>query len=101
MAGSWEDGPTPLEVRRPYDGGDAGATWYASDEQVERAVAAAHAVRDDALALPLHARAETLARAAARIAERVDELASVITAESGKPATWARAEVGRAVSVFR
>jgi acyl-CoA reductase-like NAD-dependent aldehyde dehydrogenase len=36
-----------------------------------------------------------------RIAERLDEIADLITAENGKPLKWARAEATRAVSVFR
>ena len=36
-----------------------------------------------------------------RLAERVDEVADLITAENGKPLMWAKAEAGRAVSVFR
>jgi acyl-CoA reductase-like NAD-dependent aldehyde dehydrogenase len=36
-----------------------------------------------------------------RLAERADEVALLITAENGKPLKWARAEAGRAASVFR
>ena len=35
------------------------------------------------------------------MAERADEIAALITAENGKPAKWARAEVTRAVSTLR
>ncbi|HEX6248114.1 MAG TPA: aldehyde dehydrogenase family protein [Nocardioidaceae bacterium] len=101
VAGRWEEGPTPLEVRSPFDGATVGHTSYASDEQVERAVAAAWTARSEAAALPLHVRADALLAASRRIADRTEEIADLITAESGKPATWARAEAGRAVSVFR
>lgn len=101
VAGEWVDGPAPLEVRSPYDGTAAGRTSYASDEQVEQAVSAAWGCRKEAAALPLHARADALLEAGRRIAERTEEVAALITAESGKPHTWARAEAGRAVSVFR
>lgn len=101
IAGSWEHGPAPLAVRSPFDGTTVARTSYASDEQVERAVAAAWAVRGEAAALPLHARAETLLAVSRRIADRAEEIAALVTAESGKPVTWARTEVARAVSVFR
>lgn len=101
VAGQWEAGERPLEVHRPYDGSPAGATWYASADQMERAVAAAHAVRHEAAALPLHVRADVLGKIAGGIAAQAEDLAEVITAENGKPITWARAEVARAVSVFR
>jgi len=101
IAGQWENGPTPLEVLAPHDGSVVGRTSYASADQVERAVAAADAARSEAAALPLHARAETLLRVSTRIAERSEDFAGLVTAESGKPLTWALAEVGRAASVFR
>jgi glyceraldehyde-3-phosphate dehydrogenase (NADP+) len=58
-------------------------------------------VAADAAALPAHARAAALDHVSRRLAERTDEVAALITAENGKPAKWARAEVGRAVSTFR
>jgi len=35
------------------------------------------------------------------LAQRSDEFAELITAESGKPLKWSRVEVARAVSTFR
>lgn len=46
-------------------------------------------------------RAEALAHVSARLAERAEEIARLITAENGKPLLWARGEVARAVSTFR
>jgi len=37
----------------------------------------------------------------ARLKERADEVAKLITAENGKPLKWARAEVARGISTFR
>ncbi|HEY7175058.1 MAG TPA: aldehyde dehydrogenase family protein [Micromonosporaceae bacterium] len=90
-----------LEVRSPIGERLVGRTVNASDDQVERAVAAAAAVAREAAALPAHVRAGALDHVARRLAERADEAARLITAESGKPIKWARAEVGRAVSTFR
>ena len=101
VAGAWVHGERPLVVRSPYDGRAVGTTSYATPEQVERAVRAAVDVAAEAAALPVHARADALARIGAGIAARAEGLAATITAESGKPLAWARAEVGRAVSVFR
>lgn len=101
IAGTPVHGETRLEVRHPYDGHLVASTTYATDAQVERAVAAAHAVRREAAGLPIHVRAEALASISRAIADRSEELARLITAENGKPLVWARAEVGRAVSVFR
>ncbi|RGC66799.1 Sulfoacetaldehyde dehydrogenase [Micromonospora sp. MW-13] len=101
IAGTAVHGETTLEVRHPYDGRPVACTTYATDAQTERAVAAADAVRREAATLPIHVRAEALAATSRVLAERAEELARLITAESGKPVQWARAEVGRAVSVFR
>jgi len=101
IAGQPEHGSGRLDVRCPYDGRLAGATTYATEEQVERAVAAAHGLRHRAAALPAHVRAEALAAVSARLAERAEAIARLITAENGKPVRWARAEVARAVAVFR
>ena len=101
VAGKPVDGPEPLEIRSPYDGRLVGTTTSASPEQIEEAVAAAHRLRHEAAALPVHVRADALSAISRTIADRADELAALITAENGKPMLWARAEVGRAASVFR
>ncbi len=69
--------------------------------QVEEAVAALDAARAPAQLLTLGQRADALAHVAARLLERQDEFAALITAENGKPIKWARVEVTRAASVFR
>jgi acyl-CoA reductase-like NAD-dependent aldehyde dehydrogenase len=101
VAGERVQGEEPLEVHHPYDGSPVATTTYATKEQVEQAIAAADAVRTEAERLPIHVRAEALAAVSRKIQERADELAQLITAENGKPMMWSRAEVGRAVSVFR
>ena len=73
----------------------------AGPEQVEAAVAAVAAVRAEAAALPAHVRAEALSHVSARLGERADEVARLITAESGKPLMWSRVEVARAAATFR
>ncbi|MGI8336473.1 aldehyde dehydrogenase family protein [Actinomadura scrupuli] len=101
LAGKPATGDDEIVVTHPYDGRVIGAASVATPAQVEEAVAAADAVRAEAAALPLHVRAEALAHVSRRLAERSEEIARLITGENGKPLLWARAEVGRAVSVFR
>lgn len=101
VAGTPSHGEGHLEVTHPFDGSPVGRTTWARPDQVEAAVAAAHAVRHECAALPVHVRADALTHVAQRIAERSEELARLITAENGKPLRWARAEVVRASSVFR
>ncbi|MDQ6686205.1 MAG: aldehyde dehydrogenase family protein [Actinomycetota bacterium] len=101
VAGKATEGDEALEVHSPYDGSLVGTTSYATDAQLEQAVAAAHDVSAEAAALPMHVRAEALTAISAAIKERSDEITELVCAENGKPMLWARAEVGRAVSVFR
>ncbi|WP_018684149.1 aldehyde dehydrogenase family protein [Actinokineospora enzanensis] len=99
VAGKPSTGPTPLEVRHPGDGHLVATTSLASTSDIETAVATAHAA--DTATLPAHVRADALTHVSARLAERAEELARLITAENGKPVRWARTEVTRAVSTFR
>ncbi|MGI5213945.1 aldehyde dehydrogenase family protein [Plantactinospora sp. CA-290183] len=101
VAGRPVHGPEPLTVHHPYDGREVGRTSSAGADQVEAAVAAAASVADRAAALPAHVRTGALDHVSRRLAERAEETARLITAESGKPIRWSRVEVARAVSVFR
>lgn len=101
VAGERVTSDATFEVRHPYDGAAVATTCYATDADVERAVAAAHAVRRQFAELPAHARAAALDHVSRRLTERAEEIAQLITAENGKPITWARGEVARAVSTFR
>ena len=101
LAGTAATGDTEMTVVNPYTGLTAGTVAVPSVAQIEEAVAAAHAVSAQAAALPAHVRADALDHVSRRLAERAEEIAQTITAESGKPIKWARAEAGRAVSVFR
>ncbi|MBM7805245.1 aldehyde dehydrogenase (NAD+) [Geodermatophilus bullaregiensis] len=101
VAGRPVTGTEVLEVRSPHDGALAGTTTTATPEDVEAAVAAAEAVRAEYAATPAHVRAAALDTVSRRLAERSEEVAALITAESGKPLKWARLEVTRAVSTFR
>jgi acyl-CoA reductase-like NAD-dependent aldehyde dehydrogenase len=101
VAGKAVDGSDSFEILNPYTGNVVGVTSWATPEQVEEAVQAAYDLKNEAAALPIHVRADALLTISRRIGERAEELAQLITAENGKPILWARAEVSRAVSVFR
>jgi acyl-CoA reductase-like NAD-dependent aldehyde dehydrogenase len=101
LAGKPVTSDLTLTVTSPYDGRDVAIVGVAAPQQVENAVATANGVRHEFAALPAYARADALAHVSGRLADRSDELARQITAESGKPLKWARAEVARAVGTFR
>jgi acyl-CoA reductase-like NAD-dependent aldehyde dehydrogenase len=101
VAGREATGDETFDVTNPYDGRTVGTVSVPTEAQVEEAVAAAHAVRDEFAATPAHVRAAALDHVARRLAERAEEIGQLISAENGKPVKWARGEVGRAISVFR
>ena len=101
VAGEPRSGNEVLEVTSPHDARVAGRTTMATADDVEAAVAAADRVRGEFAATPAHVRAGALDHVSRRLAERTEEIARLITAESGKPLKWARLEVARAVSTFR
>ncbi|MFF8954533.1 aldehyde dehydrogenase family protein [Streptomyces sp. NPDC014894] len=101
LAGRQAAGETSFDVTNSWDGRLVGRVSVPTEDQVEEAVAAAYAVREEFAATPAHVRAAALDHVSRRLAERTEEIALLISAENGKPVKWARGEVGRAVSVFR
>ncbi|MFG2480908.1 aldehyde dehydrogenase family protein [Streptomyces fagopyri] len=101
LAGRPAEGDSTFDVTSPWDSRLVGTVSVPTDAQVEEAVAAAYAMREEFAATPAHLRAAALDHVAKRLAERTEEIAQLISAENGKPIKWARSEVGRAVSVFR
>ncbi|MBA0051852.1 aldehyde dehydrogenase family protein [Streptomyces sp. AJS327] len=101
LAGRPATGESTLDVTSPWDGRLVGQVSVPTPEQTEEAVAAASAVAAEFAATPAHARAAALDHVVRRLGERAEEIATLISAENGKPMKWARGEVGRCVSVFR
>lgn len=101
VAGAPWTGQTLAEVRHPGDDSLVGTVHVPDEAAVESAVEAAWSVRRTAQATTAAQRAAALTHVSRRLEERVDEVAALITAENGKPITWARAEAMRAASTFR
>ncbi|MGY1961873.1 aldehyde dehydrogenase family protein [Nocardia gipuzkoensis] len=101
IAGRAASSSDVVDVSSPYDGALAGSTSNASAEDVEQAVALADHARPAMAHLPAYVRAAALDHVSQRLAQRSEEIAALITAESGKPIKWARVEVTRGVSTFR
>lgn len=101
VAGKRRSSTESVSVFHPYDGHLVATVSVPRPADVEEAVAAAAEVAAEFAATPAYVRAEALAHVSRRLAERREEVASLITAENGKPAVWALGEATRAVSVFR
>jgi len=87
-------------ITSPYDGELVGEVFVGGDGDMDDAIAAATAAFETARSMPTHRRIEILRAVAAGIRRRADELATLITRESGKPIRFSRGEVGRAVVTF-
>ena len=101
LSGVPTTGTATFDVRSPFDHSLVERVSMPTDAQVERAVADLAGVRAEAQALPAHVRAAALDHVGHALGERLDEVAHLITRESGKPDMWARSEVLRAMSTFR
>ena len=98
--GQWKHGERTSRVVNPFTGQTIAEVGQATGADVEQAVAStadAAAVMGN---LPAHARYNMLQQMAALLYRRRDELASLITAEAGKPIADAKREVSRAVQTF-
>ena len=95
VAGVWESSPNLVEIRSPFDGRLVGTTYLATPEQVERAAAGSVTGFTAMRALGAWERGAILRTTAAKITERREELAALLSAEAGKPIRDARAEIDR------
>lgn len=101
VAGEQRRSPVTEAVCSPYDGQPAGIVCLPTAQDVEDAVTAAADAMASGPVLPAYVRAAALDHVSAQLTRRCDEIAELITAESGKPVKWSRMEVTRAASVFR
>ncbi len=91
-----------LEVANPANpDAPAGATYNATPEQYEEAVAAAVAAFEVTRTLPAYERGRILRDISTGIKARREELGRLIALEAGKPIRDALVEVDRAVLTFR
>jgi len=101
IAGERRDAGVPLSVRNPYDGAVVGQVVQATREVLGEAVQAAVEAQPVIASMTREARAKVLDKIADGLWQRRDDLARTILVESGKPITYARVEVARAVDTFR
>jgi len=100
LAGSWEEGDRPLEVRYPYDDRLVGTTTYATADQARRARDAAVAAFEANRRTPAYERRAWLQAITDGIRARREEFGRLMTLETGKPIRDALAEVDRAILTF-
>jgi acyl-CoA reductase-like NAD-dependent aldehyde dehydrogenase len=101
VAGEWTGSPEESVITSPYSGDVVDSVPMATRDQVESALAAAREGAREMAALTAYERSQILARAAAIVEERAEELARVLTLEEGKPIFESRGEVSRVPDMLR
>jgi acyl-CoA reductase-like NAD-dependent aldehyde dehydrogenase len=101
VGGKWRTSGEVLSVKRPGDGTEVRQTYLADEALYEEAVTAAVASRQALDALSSYERSAILRGVAARITADRDQLASILSAEAGKPIRDAATEVDRGALTFR
>ncbi len=100
IGGKWIETAATLPVRNPFTGADIARVSLGDGPTLDSAIATARAAFPATRCVPAHERAALLQRIAQAIEARREEFAQMITAESGKPITYAEGEVARAVCTF-
>src|SRR5499427_6306238 len=95
IGGAWREGERRYEVRDPYRGEVIARAPESSLKNLDDALAAASAAKAKAAAMPGYERAAILRKVAQLLLERADEIAEIMSRETGKAITDAKAEVVR------
>jgi glyceraldehyde-3-phosphate dehydrogenase (NADP+) len=99
--GRWITTSRSRAVTNPFTGDVVHSVCQASPDVLELAIDAAARAFEATRRQPAYERASVLDRAASGIEERKEELARIITLETGKPIAYSRAETDRAIFTFK
>ncbi len=99
--GNWIEGSEVVEIRSPFDQSVVGRHHRAGLKQVDLAIAAAERAFREHRTDPASSRSARLAACARIVERRKEKFAQSISAEAGKPITYARGEVERALHTIR
>jgi glyceraldehyde-3-phosphate dehydrogenase (NADP+) len=101
VGGEKRKSPVKSEVVNPYTNEVVAQVYQAQKTDIEDAIQCAQTAFKQTKILPAYRRAEILETIANKLSQRKEELARLMTAESGKPITNSRAELDRAIFTFK
>lgn len=101
VGGEKRKSPVKSDVVDPYTNEVVAQVYQAQKTDIEDAIQCAQSAFKQTKILPAYRRAEILETVANKLSLRKVELASLMTAESGKPITNSRAELDRAIFTFK
>jgi len=100
VGGEWRASSRTKPVVNPYDNKTVGEVYQASPKDIEEAIASAASTFHITRQLPSYERAAALSFVANQIERRKVDFSRLITRETGKPISFSRAEVERAILTF-
>jgi glyceraldehyde-3-phosphate dehydrogenase (NADP+) len=100
LAGQWVDRDKSIEVRDPFDDSLIDTVPAATADDVETAFAAADAARGVARTMTTYERSQILLKAAAIVADNLEDFAVTIAREGSKTIREARGEAKRCVNTL-
>lgn len=101
VAGDWTEGSSQEEIRSPYSGEVVDTVPVGTVADVERALTAAERSSSHQRMTTGYERDEIMRRAGDIADAHIDQLAAIISKETGKPITEATAEASRIGDIFR
>ncbi|WP_121660758.1 aldehyde dehydrogenase family protein [Metabacillus litoralis] len=99
--GEWIGTESYKDLLSPYNNEKIAEIASATEEDVDKAIAAAYQTNEIMAEMPAHQRASILEKVANLIEERADEAAKIISAEAAKPYKTALSEVSRTVATYK
>mgnify|MGYP001617799878 FL=1 len=101
IGGKWKSTSESFLVQNPYNSESIGRTYCAGAEEIEEAICSAVQAFQAMRTFSSFQRAAALSHISNGLKDRHDEIAQMITCESGKPIADARSEVNRAIFTFQ
>ena len=100
IGGEWVDKPQKIEVLNPFDGSVVDTIPSGDQDDIETALKTAERGAKIMAKMTGYERYEIIHKVSEMMAERVDELARIITLEEGKILSEATMEAGRAAEII-
>ncbi|MFD2215731.1 aldehyde dehydrogenase family protein [Metabacillus endolithicus] len=99
--GEWVETESYKDLLSPYSNEKMAEIASATEEDVDKAIAAAYQTNETMAEMPAHKRASILEKVANLIEARAEEAAKIISAEAAKPYKTALGEVNRTVATYK
>jgi acyl-CoA reductase-like NAD-dependent aldehyde dehydrogenase len=101
VGGTWRSSGNIRQVINPYNNAVVGEVCQSSSQDIDDAIHSASAAFHKTRQLQSYQRAEILSYISREVESNKEKFAQLITAETGKPITFSRAEVDRSVFTFQ